>query len=260
MNPKIAALFKEYYELLDMQKFVKEDLDYSVLDKHIFMLEKLNVIESSSISIFDCYKKDHIFLSRGFETQLGWSVDDITKEGHQYIDSRVHPDDLIQMLAAGIYYLRLAFFHVPHHEWKNYKVISDYRVKNAQGNYVRVIEQHICLEMDKHGNVWLDLSIMDLNPDQDITVPFRSRLMNFRTGELFEYQDESSEKMAQVQLSQREKEVLQLIATGMISKQIADKLFISVNTVNTHRQNIIEKLNVSNTAEAIRYASELGWL
>jgi DNA-binding CsgD family transcriptional regulator len=43
-----------------------------------------------------------------------------------------------------------------------------------------------------------------------------------------------------------------------ISKQIADKLFLSVNTVNTHRQRIIEKLNVSNTAEAVQYAGRLG--
>ena len=259
MSASVEKLFKEYYKLLDNQKFNKEELDYSILSKHVSMLEKLNVIESSSISIFDCYKRDHIFLSRGFETQLGWSIQEIEKEGHNYIDSRVHPDDLISLLESGIYYLDLAFNKVPNSEWKNYKVMSDYRVKNAQGNYVRVIEQHVCLEFDKRGNVWLDLSIMDLNPDQDITLPFRSRLMNFKTGELFEYKPTDKAKAANT-LSSREKEVLKLIATGMVSKQIADKLFISVNTVNTHRQNIIEKLNVSNTAEAIRYATEVGWL
>ncbi|MDO9040407.1 MAG: LuxR C-terminal-related transcriptional regulator, partial [Bacteroidota bacterium] len=59
-------------------------------------------------------------------------------------------------------------------------------------------------------------------------------------------------------LSFREQEILQSLAKGLISKQIADKLFISVNTVNTHRQRIIEKLNVSNTAEAVQYAGRLG--
>lgn len=101
---------------------------------------------------------------------------------------------------------------------------------------------------------------MDLSPDQDVTIPFRSRIMNFKTGELFEYKPIAEHSKSTTQLSAREKEVLKLIATGMVSKQIADKLFISVNTVNTHRQNIIEKLNVSNTAEAIKYASEVGWL
>jgi DNA-binding CsgD family transcriptional regulator len=260
MEPYVERLFKEYYKLFDNQKFIKEELDYSVLDKHIDMLEKLNVVESSSISIFDCYKRDHIFLSRGFETQLGWNLNEIAAEGHQYIDSRVHPDDLICLLESGIYYLRMAFFEVPKSEWKNFKVISDYRIRNALGHYVRVIEQHLCLEVDKSGNVWLDLSIMDISPDQDVSVPFRSRLMNFKTGELFEYKPRRQNKKNEAKLSTREKEVLKLIATGLISKQIADKLFISVNTVNTHRQNIIEKLSVNNTAEAICYASSVGWL
>ena len=260
MDPKQERLFKEYYELLAVQKFVESDLDYSVLDKHIVMLEKLNVIESSSISIFDVYKKDHLFLSRGFEKQLGWNIEEAETEGHQYIDSRVHPDDLIDLLESGIYYLRLAFFEVPKKEWKHYKVISDYRVINAAGEYVRVIEQHLCLELDKHGNVWLDLSILDLNPYQDLNAPFRSRLINFKSGELFEYQSQNTNTTEKPELSKREKQVLKLVAGGMASKQIADELFISVNTVNTHRQRIIEKLSVSNTAEAIRYALEVGWL
>ena len=260
MDTNIAKLFGEYQKVLDYQKFKPENLDYSILDTHISMLQKLNVVESSSISIFDLYKKDHIFVSRGFETQLGWNLTDIEDEGHSYIDSRVHPDDLVHLLESGITYLKMAFFEIPKHEWKNYKVVNDYRVENSQGNYVRVIEQHLCLELDKDDNIWLDLSIMDLNPDQDLKSPFRSRAMNFKTGETFDYKLQSGVNERIVKISKREKEVLKLIATGMGSKQIADQLFISVNTVNTHRQNIIEKLNVSNTAEAISYASEVGWL
>jgi DNA-binding CsgD family transcriptional regulator len=257
---KAEQLFREYQKILDYQVFIESDLDYSVLDKHIRMLQQLNVVESSSISVFDLYKREHIFLSRGFEYQLGWNIEDIEKQGHWYMDSRIHPDDLIGLQEAGNHYLRLAFFQFPREEWKHYKVVSDYRVKNAQDNYVRVIEQHVCLEFDKHGNIWLDLSILDLNPDQDITTPFRSRAMNFKTGEFFDYKPVNQTIDAPLQLSNREKEVLKLIAGGMISKQIADILFISVNTVNTHRQRIIEKLNVTNTAGAIRYASEVGWL
>jgi len=44
----------------------------------------------------------------------------------------------------------------------------------------------------------------------------------------------------------------------MKSNEIADKLFISSNTVNNHRRNMINKLNVSNTAEAVQLAIRLG--
>lgn len=59
-------------------------------------------------------------------------------------------------------------------------------------------------------------------------------------------------------ITRREKEVLQLIAEGLTNTQIADKLFISIPTVNTHRKSIIEKFEVKNTATLIGKAIKLG--
>lgn len=55
-------------------------------------------------------------------------------------------------------------------------------------------------------------------------------------------------------LSQREREILHLIAKGFTSKQIADKLEISKLTVDSHRKNIQQKLEVDSTVELIRLA------
>lgn len=55
-----------------------------------------------------------------------------------------------------------------------------------------------------------------------------------------------------ISLTKREKEVLILISQGKISSEIADLLFISAKTVNTHRQNLIKKFNVKNTAALIQ--------
>jgi len=59
-------------------------------------------------------------------------------------------------------------------------------------------------------------------------------------------------------LTKREKEVLQLVAEGLTNHQIAEKLFVSPSTVDTHRKNMITKLQVSNTAALIRFAMEHG--
>lgn len=59
-------------------------------------------------------------------------------------------------------------------------------------------------------------------------------------------------------LTRREKEVLALIAEGMTNPQIADQLFVSVTTVNTHRSNLLMKFDVSNTASLIKAAAGLG--
>lgn len=59
-------------------------------------------------------------------------------------------------------------------------------------------------------------------------------------------------------LSGREVEVLQLLAEGLTTGKIADALFVSKRTIETHRQNILEKMQAKNTASLIRQALQTG--
>ena len=59
-------------------------------------------------------------------------------------------------------------------------------------------------------------------------------------------------------LSEREREVLQLVAEGKSSKEIAEVLSISPATVETHRAHMLQKLGLRNTAEVVRYAARRG--
>ncbi|HEY5747862.1 MAG TPA: response regulator transcription factor [Chryseolinea sp.] len=62
----------------------------------------------------------------------------------------------------------------------------------------------------------------------------------------------------QLLVTRREKEVLHLIAEGLTNAEIAEKLFISIPTVNTHRKSILEKFDVRNTATLISKAIKMG--
>ena len=59
-------------------------------------------------------------------------------------------------------------------------------------------------------------------------------------------------------LTSREKEILELIAEGCTNPQIAEKLFLSPHTVDSHRKNLLLKFNVKNTASLILVASKEG--
>ncbi len=59
-----------------------------------------------------------------------------------------------------------------------------------------------------------------------------------------------------IHLTTREREILKLVVDGNSSKKIADTLYISTRTVETHRNNIMQKLNVKNSAELVRFAIE----
>jgi LuxR family maltose regulon positive regulatory protein len=61
-------------------------------------------------------------------------------------------------------------------------------------------------------------------------------------------------------LTRREIEILDLLAPGLVNKEIASQLFISPETVKKHTQNIYRKLNVSNRRQAVARAYELGIL
>lgn len=62
------------------------------------------------------------------------------------------------------------------------------------------------------------------------------------------------------ELSNREKEILILIAQEFTGNEIADKVNLSLNTINTHRRNLLSKINVKNTAGLVKYAIEYGLL
>jgi len=61
-------------------------------------------------------------------------------------------------------------------------------------------------------------------------------------------------------LTKREIEILNLIAMELSNKQISEKLFISIKTVDSHRQNLLHKLNVKNTAGLVNAAHKMNLL
>jgi len=76
-------------------------------------------------------------------------------------------------------------------------------------------------------------------------------LTEFKTGEVYKEEAASA-------VSQREVEILQLVAKGATNKEIASTLFISENTVKTHLRNIMDKLHLANRSQAAAYAIRAG--
>lgn len=72
------------------------------------------------------------------------------------------------------------------------------------------------------------------------------------------FKDEESD--SDKELTIKEIEILHLIAKGLTSKEIADEIFLSPRTVETHRHNILKKLNLPNSARLISWAVQNGYL
>ena len=67
----------------------------------------------------------------------------------------------------------------------------------------------------------------------------------------------NEKKLQELGITQREHETLRAIASGMSNKEIADKLFVSENTVKTHSSRLFEKLNAKRRTQAVQIAKEL---
>ncbi len=143
-----------------------------------------------------------------------------------------------------------------------YKVRYDYRVRKANGEYIRILQQVITMQYDE-----TDLKLLrTFGVHTDITYLKKDGrpVLSFigLEGEP-SYIDVDVDKVftaSRPVISKREKEILILLIEGKNTQAIADALFISPRTVETHRKNMIRKTNASSTPELVGLAIRNGWV
>lgn len=247
---------EDFYKFLMGFKFDEENLDYSVVDKHITAIQTLTNIGNSGYNIFDICKRQILFYSSNFGQLLGYAPSDYGDNGQQFFAGRMHPDDALELSLRSITVFRI-FNALSSAEKLGHKIIMEYRMLNAGNKYVRLIEQYQIIELDRTGQMWLMMGVVDVSPNQEEETASKSQLLNFRTGQFVPLEAETKPKF---ELTKRETEILKLVKDGYLSKEISSKLSISLHTVNTHRQRFLEKLGVNNSVEAVMFASKFGLL
>jgi DNA-binding CsgD family transcriptional regulator len=245
-------------QIYSHQEFEVDKADYLEFEKKVFFLERLAEVENSSVLVLDLYRKKYIFLRSRHIEPFDNPLIDHDPQDPFYYSQFIHPDDLPTVMDS--YKKTFKFFlSLPLEERKDYKLILNFRQRDKYGKYLNLILQLVVLELDKKGNIWLSLILDDLLPDKVSFDGVNRRLVNIKNGRIYLFKNELESNKKTI-LSTREIEVLGLVSKGFVSKEIADRLFLSVNTVNNHRQNILEKVGASNTSEAVTYAKNLGLL
>lgn len=254
VNP-IHKMEKEIESILPTSNINFDELDYSIIDKNKADWIKLSELTHSFILVFDCYTNKFVFVSDNIPPLYGIEPNRLILEGHKPIIEVIHPDDIYYglLIRKKIYSL---LKKLSSKDKMKHKVIHEMRVKNKRGEYIRIIEQEHVIKLDKSGNIWLMLSVIDIDASHESETT-KSHLFNFETGEqiFIDLSDTLEES-----LTNRELEVLRLMKQGLLSKEIAESLKVSINTVNSHRQNILQKLKANNSIEAVNLALRLGML
>lgn len=203
--------------------------------------------------IIDVRTLQYTFISSNVKQILGYSPEQFINNGVAFISQIMHPADLPQ--TGKLVKIIWDFISgLPIAERQKYKINGDYRIIKPDGSIVRILEQDTILQLDGKGNithllgVGSDITHWKKNDDLVASV------ISTEDDTCYFCSPDDDCLKTQALLSKREREIVKLIAEGYNSRLIADKLFISFHTVNTHRQNIIEKTKTKNTTSLIQFA------
>jgi DNA-binding CsgD family transcriptional regulator/predicted adenine nucleotide alpha hydrolase (AANH) superfamily ATPase len=254
---KEQQLHKLFFQMIQNQDFELQVSDYQTIEKEIDFLKQLDKMQSGAIRVYDCYALKYLYLSDSYFKLFEHEANASLNEALYTQRESIHPEDITIISATSIEFVN-HLFSQDKEKRKSFKVAAEYRAKTAKGKYVRVITQDTVFRQTNNGSIWLLLNTIDLAPEQDLESAAKISFYNLDTGEPLVTSKEVKKRLFSDIFSKRELEVLVHLSEGSSSKAIADKLFISVNTVNNHRRNIISKLNISNTSEAITLASNMG--
>ena len=249
-------LRKELNEVYASQSLQSETLPQawvaetrSIADNFVRVTDGCAVITDASCD--RCY-----VYSGNFGVLLGYSEEcpssvEVDSSDEDAVYDRIHPEDLVDKRLLEYEFFK-SVDKKDSEDKLHFIARCRLRMRDKHGVY-RVVENSTQLiRLSPHGKIWLILCTYCLSSNTDAGDGIAPNIMNTKTGDIKSLSFGS--RRAEI-LSTREKEVLMLIRNGKPSKQIADILGISIHTVNRHRQNIIEKLSVGNSVEAVTAAT-----
>ena len=215
-------------------------------------------VGDSYFMVFDLQEARMRYVSQDTAKVLGYDPEEVTIE---LLLDLMHPEDKPYFLRNEAIIMEY-FGRFPVEKKFDYKVRCDYRFLHKDGHYVRLLNQTIVFEMDEQGAL-ISTMIMhtDISQYKKTGAPMLS-IIGMNGEPSFENIQGDMLPLSPVasRFSAREQEVLVRLIDGKMSKEIAADLFISVETVNTHRRNMLAKSGAQNTPELIKLAIENAWI
>jgi DNA-binding CsgD family transcriptional regulator len=173
---------------------------------------------------------------------------------------KIHPED--QSLFLNYEKRTAAFLQtLPVEKLYKYKTRCDYRVQQADGQYRRMMQQIAILNHNDSGNI---LNTLVVHTDISHLKPEGRPVLSFigmdNEPSYIDVEVEQVFRPSPEAITRREKSIIRLLIEGLSSKAIADQLYLSKQTIDTQRKNMLKKFNVKNTNELVALVIQKGWM
>ena len=178
-NESIDKIEKAVENILPTSSAFINELDYSVIERKKADWLKLSELTHSIVLVFDCCTKKFVFVSNNIPQSYGIDSERLFINGHEPVLEIIHPGDIYYgLLVRKKIYSLLSSLSAE--EKMKHKMVHEMRVKNVRGEYIRIIEQEQAIELDKSGNIWLMLSVIDVDASHESEIT-KSHLDNCET-------------------------------------------------------------------------------
>ncbi len=227
------------------------------IEEHIKKLIELDYFypfNSTFYCITNTVHQNFEYISKNFTACTGLSRDKMLEGGMDYYWSLFHPDDIKLWLKSLENLMMFTMTELNDEQRKRMSYTWNYRIKNVEGIYVNIIQNTTPLQFDEANKPIIGMAHYTvLNGDLHMDICASAKYLNDNNEyETLFYENISSSKLLDI-ISNRERDIIRLIITKNTSEEIAEKLNISIHTVNTHRRNILKKINIDSTFELISY-------
>lgn len=206
--------------------------------KKIIEVDKI----SSYIFIFDCFDNSILYSNSAFKTITGFE-----KVTIELLLELIHPDDLAYFFEQERKSLDFTN-NLRFNDHFKYTLSYTYRIRTVSGSYVRILQEAQAIEVNNNGYLTKTFVTHKIIPFTDQRKTDDYKIFDKSLGLYIDAINNFS-------LSKREVEILKLIKSGHSSQEIAELLHVSINTVLTHRKNILNKSNSRSFIELFRKLS-----
>lgn len=192
------------------------------------------------------------YISKNMAACIGLDPDELKEKGMRFFWSKMHPEDIEQWLTALNDLMLFTLDSIPEDKRNKMTYTWNYRIKNGSDDYINIIQNTSPLEFDKDNKPIIGLAHYTvLGHETHMPVCCSAKFLNNQLEYETLYFNNYAQKLLSNGISNRERDIIRLLILNKTSKEIAEKLSISPNTVDTHRRNILKKMNISSTGELV---------